>query len=71
VVAVQFHPEVDEAIIQAWYAMSDPPPSYPVATALAGVARSGDQASRLLDAFCTLVATPGGAPSPNGQAAGP
>jgi GMP synthase (glutamine-hydrolysing) len=58
VVAVQFHPEVDEAIIEAWYAKADPPPPYPVAAALAGVTRAGPRSSRLLDAFCRQVAQP-------------
>jgi GMP synthase (glutamine-hydrolysing) len=60
VVAVQFHPEVDEAVIQQWYATASPPPPYPEAEALAGVARSQPQARRLLETFCHLVAEPGG-----------
>jgi GMP synthase (glutamine-hydrolysing) len=60
VVAVQFHPEVDEAVIGRWYATASQPPPYPEAAALAGVARARPQARRLLDAFCRQVAEPEG-----------
>jgi GMP synthase-like glutamine amidotransferase len=72
VVAVQFHPEVDEAVIERWYAMADQPPPYPVADALAGVASSAPMPLRLLEAFCRLAAGPGNAPSAADRtAAGP
>jgi GMP synthase (glutamine-hydrolysing) len=51
-VAVQFHPEVDGPLLAGWWAGSSPPPSYPIADALAGAARNGPNARRLLEAFC-------------------
>jgi GMP synthase (glutamine-hydrolysing) len=60
VVAVQFHPEVDEAVIGRWYATASPLPPYPEAAALAGVARARPQARRLLGAFCRQLAGPAG-----------
>jgi GMP synthase (glutamine-hydrolysing) len=57
VVAVQFHPEVDGPLLAGWWAGSIPPPAYPVAEALAGVARNAANATRLLEAFCRVVAT--------------
>jgi GMP synthase (glutamine-hydrolysing) len=56
VLAVQFHPEVDEAIVERWYATVDPPPPYPIADALAGVARSAPKPLQLLETFCHRVA---------------
>jgi GMP synthase (glutamine-hydrolysing) len=58
VVAVQFHPEVDEAIIKGWYAAAEPPPPFPVAAALAGLTRSGSRSLRLLEAFCRQAVQP-------------
>jgi GMP synthase (glutamine-hydrolysing) len=52
VVAVQFHPEVDGPLLAGWWAGSAPPPAYPIAEALAGVARNAANATRLLEAFC-------------------
>jgi GMP synthase (glutamine-hydrolysing) len=52
VVGVQFHPEVDEPTISAWYAMATAPPPYPEADSLAGLAAATPSARRLLDAFC-------------------
>ena len=63
VVAVQFHPEVDGPLLAGWWAGSTPPPSYPIAEALAGVARNTANATRLLEAFCrvaVMAATAGG-----------
>jgi GMP synthase (glutamine-hydrolysing) len=61
VVAVQFHPEVDGPLLAGWWAGSTPPPSYPIAEALAGVARNTANATRLLEAFCRVaVAAAGG-----------
>jgi GMP synthase (glutamine-hydrolysing) len=63
VVAVQFHPEVDGPLLAGWWAESTPPPSYPIAEALAGVARNTANATRLLEAFCrvaVMAATAGG-----------
>jgi GMP synthase-like glutamine amidotransferase len=63
VVAVQFHPEVDAPLLAGWWAGSTPQPSYPIAEALAGVARNTANATRLLEAFCRVAvaaATAGG-----------
>ncbi|HTF59457.1 MAG TPA: type 1 glutamine amidotransferase [Actinomycetes bacterium] len=63
VVAVQFHPEVDAPLLAGWWAESTPQPSYPIAEALAGVARNTANATRLLEAFCRVAvaaATAGG-----------
>ena len=63
VVAVQFHPEVDAPLLAGWWAGSTPRPSYPIAEALAGVARNAANATRLLEAFCRVAvaaATAGG-----------
>ncbi|MFL6267616.1 MAG: type 1 glutamine amidotransferase [Actinomycetes bacterium] len=63
VAAVQFHPEVDGPLLAGWWAESTPPPSYPIAEALAGVARNTANATRLLEAFCrvaVMAATAGG-----------
>ena len=62
VVAVQFHPEVDGPLLAGWWAGSTPPPAYPIAEALAGVARNAANATRLLEAFCRAcrVTGPGG-----------
>ncbi|HET6814072.1 MAG TPA: type 1 glutamine amidotransferase [Actinomycetota bacterium] len=57
VVAVQFHPEVDGPLLAGWWAESTPPPSYPIAEALAGVARNTANATRLLEAFCRVAVT--------------
>ena len=67
VVAVQFHPEVDAAMLAGWWAGSSPPPAYPLAEALAGAARNAANATRLLEAFCRVVAAaagPGPGPGP-------
>jgi GMP synthase (glutamine-hydrolysing) len=60
VVAVQFHPEVDEPLLAGWWAGSSPPPAYPLAEALAGVARNAANATRLLEAFCGVVTAAAG-----------
>jgi GMP synthase (glutamine-hydrolysing) len=60
VVAVQFHPEVDGPLLAGWWAGSTPPPAYPIAEALAGVARNAANATRLLEAFCRMVAAAAG-----------
>jgi len=62
VVAVQFHPEVDGPLLAGWWAESTPPPAYPIAEAMAGVARNAANATRLLEAFCRAcrVTGPGG-----------
>jgi GMP synthase (glutamine-hydrolysing) len=52
VVAVQFHPEVDGPLLAGWWSGTDPPPNYPIAEAVAGAARNGANARRLLEAFC-------------------
>lgn len=57
VVGVQFHPEVDERLIAAWYDQPDPPP-LPRQQVLDDARRYAPSARRLLDAFCRLAATP-------------
>jgi len=56
VLAVQFHPEVDEAIVERWYATVDPPPPYPVTDAVAGVASHAAKGQQLLETFCRAAA---------------
>jgi len=56
VVGVQFHPEVDGPLLAGWWAGTTPPPAYPVAEAVAGAARNHANATRLLEAFCRVVA---------------
>jgi GMP synthase (glutamine-hydrolysing) len=56
VVAVQFHPEVDEPLLAGWWAGSTPPPAYPLAEATAGLARNRANARSLLEAFCRVAA---------------
>ena len=55
VVAVQFHPEVDEPMLRGWWAETTPPPDYPLAEAVAGAGRNQTNAARLLEAFCRTV----------------
>jgi GMP synthase (glutamine-hydrolysing) len=62
VVAVQFHPEVDGPLLAGWWAESTPPPAYPIAEAMAGVARNAANATRLLEAFCRVAASGARAP---------
>ncbi|HEV2920398.1 MAG TPA: gamma-glutamyl-gamma-aminobutyrate hydrolase family protein, partial [Actinomycetota bacterium] len=62
VVAVQFHPEVDGPLVAGWWAESSPPPAYPIAEAMAGVARNAANATRLLEAFCQVAASGARAP---------
>jgi GMP synthase (glutamine-hydrolysing) len=62
VVAVQFHPEVDGPLLAGWWAESSPPPAYPIAEAMAGVARNAANATRLLEAFCQVAASGARAP---------
>ena len=55
VVAVQFHPEVDGPLLAGWWSETTPPPAYPLAEAIAGVARNAANATRLLEAFCRVA----------------
>jgi GMP synthase (glutamine-hydrolysing) len=55
VVAVQFHPEVDEPLLAGWWSVTTPTPNYPIAEAVAGTARNNANASRLLEAFCRVA----------------
>jgi GMP synthase (glutamine-hydrolysing) len=55
VVAVQFHPEVDEPMLRGWWAGTTPPPDYPIAEAVGGAGRNLANAARLLEAFCRLA----------------
>jgi GMP synthase (glutamine-hydrolysing) len=57
VVAVQFHPEVDGPLLAGWWSTTTPPPSYPIAEAVAGATRNAANATRLLEAFCRSAAS--------------
>ena len=56
VVGVQWHPEVDAAVLAAWFAAAAPPPPYSAGAARAGLAAGRGAAVGLLDAFCRAVA---------------
>jgi GMP synthase (glutamine-hydrolysing) len=56
VVGVQFHPEVDGALLAAWWAAAGLRLAYPEADALAGAARNTAASVRLLGAFCQVAA---------------
>jgi GMP synthase (glutamine-hydrolysing) len=56
VVAVQFHPEVDGPLLAGWWSGTTPPPAYPIGEAVAGATRNAANATRLLEAFCRVVA---------------
>jgi len=56
VVGLQFHPEVDAALVAQWHASSREPPSCSEREAVDGAARHAPAARRVLDAFCQGVA---------------
>jgi GMP synthase (glutamine-hydrolysing) len=56
VIGVQWHPEVDAAVLAGWFAGPAPPPPYDEAAARAGLDAHGAAAERLLRAFCRTVA---------------
>lgn len=57
VVGVQFHPEVDAAMVASWYDQTDPRPPLPRERVVADARRHAPRARRLLDAFCRLAAS--------------
>src|SRR6266540_2122738 len=56
VVGLQFHPEVDAALVAQWHASSREPPSCSEREVVDGAARHAPAARRVLDAFCQGVA---------------
>lgn len=67
VVGVQFHPEVDAALVASWHDHASTPPPLPKATVVAAAERNAPQARRMLDAFCRLAANPGRSPLPRSR----
>jgi len=63
VVAVQFHPEVDEPLLARWWAGTGRRPAYPETEAVAGAKRNGANSLRLLEAFCLDAAGHGTIPA--------
>src|SRR6266498_2519219 len=56
VLGLQFHPEVDAALVAAWYDQTSPPPPLPKQTVVSDARRNAPRARRVLDAFCRLAA---------------
>jgi GMP synthase (glutamine-hydrolysing) len=55
VVGVQFHPEVDAAMVAAWHDHASTPPPLPKQAVVTAARRNAPRARRMLDAFCRLV----------------
>jgi GMP synthase (glutamine-hydrolysing) len=55
VVGVQFHPEVDAAMVGSWHDQASDPPSLPRETVVSAAEHHAPRARRLLDAFCRLA----------------
>jgi GMP synthase (glutamine-hydrolysing) len=55
---VQFHPEVDAAMVGSWYDQTDPPPPLPKQQVVDDARRHAPRARRMLDAYCRLAANP-------------
>jgi GMP synthase (glutamine-hydrolysing) len=55
VVGVQFHPEVDAAMVASWHDHASSPPPLPKQAVVAAARRNAPRARRMLDAFCRLV----------------
>lgn len=62
VVGIQFHPEVDAAMVASWHDHASSPPPLPKEAVVGAAHRNAPRARRMLDAFCRLLATP--EPSP-------
>jgi GMP synthase (glutamine-hydrolysing) len=62
VVGLQFHPEVDAAMVASWYDHAIQPPPLPREAVVSAAERNAPRARRVLDAFCRLAVSPG--PSP-------
>jgi len=67
VLGLQFHPEVDAALVAAWYDQTSPPPPLPKQTVVSDARRNAPRARRVLDAFCRLAASPGPNPRPRSR----
>jgi len=67
VLGLQFHPEVDAALVAAWYDQTSPPPPLPKQTVVSDARRNAPRARRVLDAFCRLAASPGPSPLPRSR----
>jgi GMP synthase-like glutamine amidotransferase len=59
VLGVQFHPEVDAAMVASWYDQASTPRPLPRETVISDAQRYAPRARRVLDAFCRLVASRG------------
>jgi GMP synthase (glutamine-hydrolysing) len=67
VVGVQFHPEVDAALVASWYDQASAPPPLPRQAVVSAATRYAPRARRLLDAFCRLAANPARSPLPRSR----
>jgi GMP synthase (glutamine-hydrolysing) len=67
VVGVQFHPEVDAAMVASWHDHASTPPPLPKETVVRAAWRNAPRARRLLDAFCRLAVSPGPSPLPRSR----
>jgi GMP synthase-like glutamine amidotransferase len=56
VIGVQFHPEVDAALVASWHDQTSPPPPIPKRLVVSAARRNAPRARLLLDAFCRLAA---------------
>jgi GMP synthase (glutamine-hydrolysing) len=60
VVGVQFHPEVDAAMVAEWHASAPSPPPRSRHEVVEGAVRHAPASRRMLDAFCRVVARSAG-----------
>ncbi len=67
VLGVQFHPEVDAALVASWHDHASTPPPLPRQAVVSAARRNAPRARRLLDAFCRLAASPGPSPLPRSR----
>lgn len=64
VLGLQFHPEVDAAIVASWYDHADEPPPLPKHTVVTAAERNAPRTRRVLDAFCRQAGRPGRSHAP-------
>jgi len=67
VVGVQFHPEVDAALVASWHDHASTPPPLPRETVVRAAERNAPRVRRLLDAFCRLAVSLGRSPLPRSR----